>query len=195
MEFTHPCSVPALTGLPTDQEQLLFAVVSEIEVFGALDPSLVHATFDPLMVGLRTIGVPYQPSLWFGRLGEARRQALSRATRRLCRRGFVERVTAASRDRVTHLRPTLAALQYVEMRALGSLDRAVLLEGLRRCRWATELSCQFAMLSTTTNAPVSSAVSRTSPDWGVTNRQNLTESDAEKDTSAAFDFVLAPIEL
>jgi hypothetical protein len=177
--------------LPTDQEQVLFSAVSEIEVFGSLDPMIVRDSRDRWVAGLRTTGVLYRPEVWFGLLSVARRQAYSRAVRRLCRRGFVERVTERCRDRVTHLRPTLAALRYVQARTNGSLNAAVLLEGLRRCRWADDLREQFAALSPATEGSVILAVSPSSQRPGMADRRR----GADDDDGSTFDFVLGPIEV
>jgi hypothetical protein len=91
---------------------------------------------------MRTIGVPYQPSVWFNRLSRTQRKRYSRATQRLERYVYLDRILERRRERVTHVRPTFAALEWV-IASAGTVHLADLAEGLCRCEWASELHRQF----------------------------------------------------
>ena len=69
---------------------------------------------------------------------------LSRTAKRLEAAGFLERITEPKRDRVTHIRPTSAALRWVMEAAKESVNRPALLEGVKRCHWAAGFCRQLS---------------------------------------------------
>jgi len=133
-----PCPVE----IDSDMGDILYAVVAEIEAFGAVDPVDIETSISSFYPEMRTIGVPYQPSVWFSRLPPAQRKRYSRATRRLERSVYLDRILERRRERVTHVRPTFAGLDWV-IASAGTVNLADLAEGLRRCEWASELHRQF----------------------------------------------------
>lgn len=133
---------PCPAEIDCDMGDILYAVVAEIESFGAVDPVDIAMSISSFYLEMQTIGVPYQPSVWFSRLPPAQRKRYSRATRRLERFVYLDRILERRRERVTHVRPTFAGLEWVVAKA-GTVHLADLAEGLRRCEWASKLRRQL----------------------------------------------------
>lgn len=95
----------------------------------------------PYFHAMASVGVPYCPRAWLGRvLSSAERMAYSRATRRLAIAGQVERIMQCRRDRVTHLRPTPLGLSTALALAGDEADRGAIREGLARTLWGRLLA-------------------------------------------------------
>jgi hypothetical protein len=120
-------------------EQVLTALLVDVETFGKLDASVVTRSPDPYITGMVRRGVPYRPRAWFGTLNYARSKAISRATLRLERDGFVVRIVERTRNRVTHVRPTLDGLRCILQITHGA-NPEVVATGLRRTRWGHALA-------------------------------------------------------
>ncbi len=123
--------------------QILLVTVAGIEVLGREPADEVGQSTNPYLIAIRDVGVPYEVDFWFGPVTGAQRKAYSRATQQLDDRGFVQRVTEPNRDRVTHVRPTYAGLEWVMDVAGQSVNRKTLLRGLEYCDWTGNLSRQF----------------------------------------------------
>jgi hypothetical protein len=99
-----PCPVE----IDSDMGDILYAVVAEVETFGAVDPVDIEASISSFYPEMQTIGVPYQPSLWFSWLPPAQRKRHSRAKQWLERFVYLDRILERRQERVTHVRPTFA---------------------------------------------------------------------------------------
>lgn len=121
-----------------DGEQILMCVMAEIETFAELNRHVATNIEEPSISGMLHRGVSYRPSVWFGNLSGARSKAISRATMRLERDGFARRIVEPRRNRVTHIRPTLAGMRYMTDVHQARPERIA--AGLRRTRWGPALA-------------------------------------------------------
>ena len=130
--------------LPAPADEILLAVLAEIEALAVIEPHREIAT-DPALAPMLSMGIPYQPGQWRNHPpGVSERQALSRAVRRLEQVGLLVRVTEPHRDRVTHLRPTAAGLQRALQLAGSQADPAAVAVGLRETSWGRQLAALIA---------------------------------------------------
>jgi hypothetical protein len=119
-------------------EQVLAALLADVETFAELDALLITQSLDPYVASMVHRGVPYRPRVWFGTLSWARAKAVSRATMRLERDGFAVRMVELRRNRVTHVRPTLAGICF--MMDVHHAHPEHIAAGLRRTRWGPGLA-------------------------------------------------------
>ncbi len=119
-------------------EQVLAALLADVEIFAKLDALLITRSLDPYVASMVHRGVPYRPRVWFGTLSWARTKAISRATMRLERDGFAVRIVELRRNRVTHVRPTLAGIRF--MMDVHHVPPEHIAAGLRRTRWGSALA-------------------------------------------------------
>jgi hypothetical protein len=131
------------------EQRVLIAMLADIEVFAEIDPAVIDSSPDPYILGMVHSGVPYKPSAWFGCVTNTESHVLGRATRRLERQGLVTRVIESKRDRVTHIRPTVAGLlsairaakeANVTMVAAKEANVGMVAAGLRRTNWGQLLA-------------------------------------------------------
>lgn len=126
--------------IPSTQRQLLLALLANLEAFAELPDDLAALSTHPEVAGFRVRGVPYRPNHWFRQAPTpGRRQARSRALRRLASAGLVRRITQPRRDRVTHVQFTQRGLALALALAGADADRGAVAEALRRTAWGEAL--------------------------------------------------------
>ena len=93
----------------SNQKYLAKWLVAELEVFAEIDLDMPGIT-DSWIVGMLRHGIPFTPSYWAGDENPRRKMQLVRAAKQLEQIGLLERVTEPSRDRTTHVIPSLALI-------------------------------------------------------------------------------------
>lgn len=128
-----PCSA-AIRRAAND---LLVILLVQVEVFGEWDGA--PGWPDAELHAMRSIGIPYKPSVWFDDRTPARRMLHSRAARYLEQNWLVDRITERHRNRVQYIVFRQAGLKQALDAAGPSADRDLIARGLELTTWGGRL--------------------------------------------------------